>query len=471
MPQARVLVVDDEPSLRNQIQQLLRMDGCEVATAGSVAAARLEFDSQNPEVCLLDYQLPDGTAIELIESFKEKNPSVGILVLTGHREIELAVACVKAGAEQFLTKPVELAALRTMVRRLAEERRSKRNEAATRSKDERDEPNPFVGTSDAIRRLEESARSAAQSDGTVLLLGETGSGKGVLARWIHLNSARRREAFVDLNCGGLSREMLDSELFGYARGAFTGAQQAKPGLFEIADRGTFFLDEIGDIELTLQPKILKVVEEKRFRRLGEVAERRVETRLIAATHRDLAAAAEAQQFRADLYYRLNTFTIQLPSLRERATDLPELTDVLLARLQRETGHRATLDDDARRELERRRWSGNVRELRNALEGALLRARAGVIRADCLPPEGPNRPSPTQAAERTGAAPPNLSAFEGFTGSLEALERRYIEHVLRETGGNVDRAAERLAIPRSTLYQRIRTYGIVPASLRSAISNP
>jgi DNA-binding NtrC family response regulator len=467
MSQARVLVVDDEPSIRSQIQHLLRAEGCEVATAGSVAAARLEFEGQNPEVCLLDYQLPDGTALDLIQSFKEKNPSVGILVLTGHREIELAVACVKAGAEQFLTKPVELAALRTMVRRLAEERRSKRNEAAVRSKDERDEPNPFVGTSAAIRHLEEAARSAAQSDSTVLLLGETGSGKGVLARWIHLNSARRREAFVDLNCGGLSREMLDSELFGYARGAFTGAQQAKPGLFEIADRGTFFLDEIGDIEITLQPKILKVVEEKRFRRLGEVAERRVETRLIAATHRDLAAAAAAQQFRADLYYRLNTFTIVLPSLRERAADLSDLADVLLARLQRETGRTAVLDASARREISSRQWNGNIRELRNALEGALLRARAGVVSADCLSPEGPTTSAATRVAERTPSAA--SSGFQGFTGSLEALERRYIEHVLREQGGNVERAAELLAIPRSTLYQRIRAYGIVPATLRGPAS--
>jgi DNA-binding NtrC family response regulator len=467
MALARVLVVDDEPSIRTQIKHLLEADGCEVATAASLAAARLEFDEQHPEICLLDYQLPDGTAIDLIQAFKEARPDTSVLVLTGHREIELAVSCIKAGAEQFLTKPVELGALRTMVRRLVESRRSTRREAARQTRDEREEPNPFIGESVAIRRLEELARAAAESDSTVLLQGETGAGKGVLARWIHANSSRRREAFVDLNCGGLSREMLDSELFGYAKGAFTGAHQAKPGLFEIADRGTFFLDEIGDIELSLQPKILKVVEEKRFRRLGEVHERRVDTRLIAATHRDLAASAAAHEFRADLYYRLNTFTIRLPPLRERLADLPALAEVLLSRLERETGRRARLGKDAVDELERRKWNGNIRELRNLLEGALLRARDGSIRAETLRHElSPGAPDPRPArAPEPARGQGGLDSWLDFSGTLDELERSYIEHVLRAELGNVERAAEKLAIPRSTLYQRIRTYGLQPAQLR------
>jgi DNA-binding NtrC family response regulator len=463
MAPARVLLVEDEPAVRNQLRMMLTAEGYEIEAVATVGAARSAYEELRPDVCLLDYQLPDGTALELIAPFKEAGPDCAILVLTGHGDVDLAVATIKAGAEQFLTKPVEMAALRAMVRRLVESRRSTRREAANSTRDQRQEATPFVGRSTAVRRLEEAARAAAESESTVLLQGETGSGKGVLARWIHANSARRKEAFVDLNCGGLSREMLDSELFGYAKGAFTGAMQAKPGLFEIADRGTFFLDEIGDIELALQPKILKVVEEKRFRRLGEVNERRVDARLVAATHRDLAAGAADQSFRADLYYRLSTFTIHLPPLRERIEDLPAIVDVLLQQLERETGRRARLDDQAFAALRRHSWPGNIRELRNTLERATLRTRGDVISAEQL--ESAPLPSRSNVLAAGGGG------WESFGGSLAELEQRYIEHVLAQSGGNVERAAERLGVPRSTLYQRIRLYGLNPASLRGTVNPP
>ena len=455
MPLARVLLVEDEASVRTQIKLLLETESCEVVAVSTVAQGRSQFQEFRPELCLLDYELPDGTALDLLAHFKEIAPDVPVLVLTGHREIELAVRTIKAGAEQFLTKPLELAALRTMVRRLLDARRTTRREQARTVSEERGEPNPFLGESRAIRKLENAARAAAAADSTVLLLGETGSGKGVLARWIHAHSRRSREAFVDLNCGGLSREMLDSELFGHAKGSFTGALQAKPGLFEVADRGTFFLDEIGDIELALQPKILKVVEEMRFRRLGEVVERRVDARLIAATHQDLAAAVAAQTFRADLFYRLETFTIELPPLRERLDDLPELVGALLDRLERETGLRAHLEPDALPRLRQHSWRGNIRELRNLLERALLRSNDGTIRASALDFGSPS-PSPSRADD-----------LDQFSGTLAELERQYILKVLERENGNVERAAEWLGLPRSTLYQRIKYYGISPATLRGA----
>ena len=303
MEGSRILVVDDDPTIRSQLRHLLEADRCEVQDASSLAAARAAFTDFRPEIVLLDYELPDGTALDLLPFLKEGAPDVPVLVLTGHREIDVAVATIKAGAEQFLTKPIELAALRTMVRRLIEQRLFVRRDRAGEVRRARYEPEPFLGESAVIRNLEREAKTVAGAESPVLLQGETGTGKGLLARWLHANSRRAKQAFVDLNCAGLSRELLDSELFGHAKGAFTGALAAKPGLFETADRGTFFLDEIGDTEVTLQPKILKVVEEKRFRRLGEVVERRVDIRLIAASNLDLGKAVAEKRFRADLYYR------------------------------------------------------------------------------------------------------------------------------------------------------------------------
>jgi transcriptional regulator with PAS, ATPase and Fis domain len=259
---------------------------------------------------------------------------------------------------------------------------------------------------------------------------------------------------VDLNCAGLSRELLDSELFGHAKGAFTGALAAKPGLFETADRGTFFLDEIGDTEITLQPKILKVVEEKRFRRLGEVVERRVDVRLIAATNHELTQAVAEKRFRADLYYRINTLTLRLTPLRERPEDVEALAESILDRLGSETGKRLELSPEARDQLMRYDWPGNIRELHNVLERAMLLARTPRLEAGQL---GLDRRSAPNAEAAAGA--------DLYQGTLEAVERRYIEQMLRLENGLVDRAADRLGIPRSTLYQRLKSWGVQASAFR------
>lgn len=454
MEGSRILIVDDDPTIRSQLRHLLEVDRCEVQDAASLAAARAAFAEFRPEVVLLDYELPDGTALDLLPYLKETAPDVPVLVLTGHREIDVAVATIKAGAEQFLTKPIELAALRTMVRRLVEQRLFVRRDRAGEVRRARYEPEPFRGSSAAIRELERQARTIAGAESPVLLQGETGTGKGLMARWLHAHSRRAQQAFVDLNCAGLSRELLDSELFGHAKGAFTGALAAKPGLFETADRGTFFLDEIGDTELTLQPKILKVVEEKRFRRLGEVAERRVDIRLIAASNVDLTQAVIEKRFRADLYYRLNTLTLHLPPLRDRREDIPELAGSILERLGVETGKRLELSADAIAQLASYDWPGNIRELHNVLERALLLTRGPRIEAQLL------------ALDRRAAVPVDArSGDDLFRGTLEEVERRYIEQILRLEKGLVDRAADRLGIPRSTLYQRLKSWGLQPSAFR------
>ncbi len=455
MEGSRILVVDDDPMIRSQLRHLLEADHCEVQDASSLAAARAVFVDFRPEIVLLDYELPDGTALDLLPYLKEGAPDVPVLVLTGHREIDVAVASIKAGAEQFLTKPIELAALRTMVRRLIEQRLFVRRDRAGEVRRARYEPEPFLGESALIRNLEREAKTVAGAESPVLLQGETGTGKGLLARWLHANSPRAKQAFVDLNCAGLSRELLDSELFGHAKGAFTGALAAKPGLFETADRGTFFLDEIGDTEVTLQPKILKVVEEKRFRRLGEVVERRVDIRLVAASNMNLAEAVADKRFRADLYYRINTLTLHLPPLRQRPEDIPALAESSLDRLGFETGKHLKLAPGAVDELRRYDWPGNIRELHNVLERALLLARTGKIEAGQLTLE-----------RRSGTRPEARSAGEIYQGSLDEVERRYVEQILRLENGQVDRAADRLGIPRSTLYQRLKSWGLRPTDYRS-----
>src|SRR6266545_5560330 len=269
----RILIVDDEPIIRFGVRDFLTARGFEVEEADTLEAARRAFQRIRPDAVVLDYALPDGNALDLIQDLHAIDAAVPVVLLTGHASIDLAVRAIKEGAENFLTKPVELSALAVVLDRALEHQRSRRRQAARQTRQAREVVNPFLGTSPAIRALAQEAALALRSDGPVLLQGETGTGKGILARWLHEQGSRSQEAFVDLNCAGLSRELLESELFGYARGAFTGAVTDKKGLFEVAHKGSLFLDELGELDAAIQPKILKVLEEKRFRHLGETTDR------------------------------------------------------------------------------------------------------------------------------------------------------------------------------------------------------
>jgi DNA-binding NtrC family response regulator len=283
-----------------------------------------------------------------------------------------------------------------------------------------------------------------QSESPILIEGETGTGKGVLARWLHQNGPRAEEAFVDLNCAGLTRELLETELFGHEKGSFTGATASKIGLLEAAHRGTVFLDEIGDMDPPVQPKLLTVLEEKRFRRLGDVRDRHVDIRLLAATHHDLGRLAQEGKFRSDLYFRISTLPLTVPPLRERAEDIPILARGFLAHFATEMGRGGvSLADDGLAALQQYRWPGNIRELRNVLERAVLVSEGDVIRRQDL-----------RFALSQGAPAP----AEG-SGTLEDLERRGIEKALEAESGHVDRAARRLGVPRSSLYKKIKKYGL------------
>ena len=445
----RVLVIDDDEGVRAGVCKFLEQRGYQVEEAEDGARAASAFAKAPPDVALLDERLPDGSGVELLQRLLSLAPSVPIVMLTGHASIELAVRAIKLGADQFLTKPVDLEALNLIMERLIGSRRDRRKRLAGEHRAERDSADPFIGSSSAIARLREEAHRVLAADRPILIEGETGAGKSVLARWLHENGPRRGEEFVDLNCASLSRELLESELFGHEQGAFTGAVRRKTGLLEVADRGTLFLDELGDMDITIQPRLLRVLEESSFRRLGDVRDIHVDVLLIAATHQDLAGLIRERRFREDLYYRLSVMPLRTPPLRERVEDIPELAGVLLQRFAREHGRGgASLADDAVAALKAYPWPGNVRELRNVLERGLLVSREERVRAADL---------------RLAAAAPPAPLDAGGDETLAGLERRQIEAVLRGTGGNLKAAAIRLGISSSSLYERIRSFGIERSS--------
>ena len=447
----RILVADDDLSSRFALRDFFEGHGYEVDEAGTCAAALETFRSTPPDAAILDYSLPDGTALELLPRLKSVDPGIPLVILTGHGSIDLAVQAIKEGAEHFLTKPVELPAVLVVVERLLDNQRQRKRNLVGRSREARRPVDPFLGTNARIRALAEEAGRVSESDAPVLIQGETGSGKGVLAEWLHARGPRADEAFVDLNCATLSKELLESELFGHEKGAFTGAVAAKTGLLEYAHRGTLFLDEIGDLDPQVQPKLLKVLEQKRFRRVGEVRERSVDVRLIAATHQDLAGLVRERRFREDLLFRISTFPLYVPPLRERREDIPRLARDLCDRIATDIGRaEVRLSEAAVAALQAYAWPGNVRELRNTLERAVLLSTGGTVEPADL------RFLLASTADRGVSLDPPAES-EDLT--LEEAEKRHIERALRREAGRVDAAAERLGVPRSSLYKRIRALGI------------
>ncbi|HWO43358.1 MAG TPA: sigma-54 dependent transcriptional regulator [Candidatus Eisenbacteria bacterium] len=445
MPRNKILVIEDEPGVRFGLRDFLESSGFEVEEADTWQAALEAFQLVRPDAAIIDYALPDGNALELLPRLKQIDPEIPLIILTAFGSIDLAVRAVKEGADQFLTKPVELPALLVMLERLLAEQRRRQRQMAGRSRRARESVDPFLGVSTAIRQLAELATKVLPSDSPILILGETGTGKGVLARWLRDNGPRADEAFVDLNCAGLSREFLETELFGHEKGAFTGAVNSKPGLLEIAHRGTVFLDEIGDMDLQIQAKLLKVLEEKRFRRLGDIRDRIVDIRLIAATHHDLGLLVQNKQFRSDLHFRINTLPLTVPPLRERREDIPVIARHLLQKIAADLGRAGIeLAPDTEQALQTYAWPGNIRELRNVLERAVLLSDQAVLHRKSLSfdlsPAGDDSTTDSQL-------------------TLREMERRHIERVLRDEQGRVESAAKRLGIPRSTLYQKIKQYQI------------
>jgi len=416
----RVLLVDDEEGPRFGLRRFLKSHDFDVEEAPDCATARTRFRAFHPDVTILDFRLPDGTALDLIPEFRAVNQSA-LIVLTAFASIDTAVEAVKLGADNFFTKPVQLDTLLVVIRRILENQRNRQNVLAGAFVSQtRDRIDPFLGESPAIRELHEKAESVLRTDSPVLIHGETGTGKTVLAKWLHSHGRRAGEAFVDLNCAGISREFLETELFGHEKGSFTGATATKQGLLEVANRGTVFLDEIGDMDPLVQASLLKVLEEKRFRRLGDVKDRSVDIRLIAATHRELRSLVAEVRFRRDLFYRISTLELTIPALRDRGDDIVLLAANILGRLCRDLSQPPVrLGSDAARLLRRYDWPCNIREMRNVLERALLRSHGDVLDAEHL------------ALEPSVSTAPVAQNVVQRSGTLDDVEREYIEQVLRD----------------------------------------
>jgi len=437
-----ILIVEDDPLLLEFLATGLESEGFAVVRADCLSRALVEVQRSTVHIILSDYHLGDGTAFDLLSWLKARDYHIPVIVLTGEASIDLAVQAVKNGAEQFIPKPVDIGFLTMMVNRTIKNFQFQQKDAAVNQERSRYKRDPFLGDSPAIRELMRVAKRAAETNITILIQGETGSGKGVLARWLHGLSSRANDSFVDLNCAALSRELFESEVFGHQKGAFTGAVSNKIGFLEAANHGTLFLDEIGDMDPQVQPKILKVVEEKRFYRLGDVLERKTDVQLIAATHRDLKKMADNGEFRSDLYFRISAMRLRIPPLRERIEDLPVITDRLLEQLSFDM-KRGTLQitDNARRALEHYSWPGNIRELRNVLERAALLSDDCLIDNTCLEFESPLRQDFAHKAKDKGL-------------TLREMEKRFIVDALEAEGRNVVRAAKRLGMPKSSLYAKI-----------------
>ena len=441
----KILLVEDDDDLRHAYAVQLSTKGFTVEEASDVAGAERKFRANRPDLAILDFRLADGTALELVSSFKELEPAVPLIVITAFGSMELGVSLIKKGVEQCLAKPVEASALLMIVEKVLENSRNQQKQRANSVRRERVTLNPFLGESGAIKRLQQATMKVANSQSPVLIQGETGTGKGVLATWIHENGPRTEEPFVDLNCAGLTREFLESELFGHERGAFTGALNAKPGLLEVAHRGTVFLDEIGDIDPNVQPKLLKVLEEKKFRRMGDVRDRFIDVRLIAATHQDLRHLIETKAFRGDLYFRISTVPLAIPALRERQEDIPAIAQALLKRICSDMARpKAELSSQAVARLRSYYWPGNIRELRNVLERALLFTDDNVLEPGDFSFE-------QQSQSRTG------SYKQEWT--LEELERFHIAAAFTAEQKNVEKTALRLGIAKSTLYQKLKALNL------------
>src|ERR1035438_2243057 len=443
----RVLVVEDDELMLEFLAGGLGVEGFEIIKAMSLSEAFKEILDSPPNIVLADYELGDGTAFDLLAWLKQRDIGIPLIVLTAHASIDLAVDAVKHGAEHFVPKPVDLGFLTTVLRRTLERLRSLQKDLANNLERARYERDPFLGKSASILELRKAARRMSETKNTLLIQGETGTGKGVLARWLHKTGPRSSEAFVELNCAGLSSTLLESELFGHQKGAFTGAVMNKIGFLEAANHGILFLDEIGDMDLQVQPKILKVVEDKRFYRLGDVHERMVDVQIIGATHRNLKKQVGENEFRSDLFFRISTLTLNIPPLRERLEDLPIITDKLLEQFSWEMkrGPRR-ISDNARLELRQYSWPGNIRELRNVLERAALLSDDRVIDKIGLEFEFSERQA--------------LASDVGMKNlTLKEMEKRHIAQALELEGGRVTRTAKLLGMPRSSLYAKIREYGL------------
>jgi DNA-binding NtrC family response regulator len=457
----RVLVVDDEHLIRVWLETHLKESGYDVVLAETAAAARRAFSESPPDAIVLDLRLPDGDGLDLLREFLDADPDVTITILSAHGDIGTAVRAVKSGAYHFLEKPPKLEELLNALEKGLETRTLKRTVSGLRRQAGwRFADVEIVGRSAAMQRVVDLVGKVAASDTTtVLVRGESGVGKEVVARAIHARSTRAEFPFLEINCTALPETLLESELFGHEKGAFTDARQRKPGLLELADRGTILLDEIGDLPPGAQAKLLRFLETRTFKRVGGIRDITVDVRIIASTNRDLEAAVREGAFRRDLFFRLNVVPIVIPPLRERPEDVEPLAEYFLQKMTTDIRKPARcIHKEALAMLERYSWPGNVRELKNVIERAVILEESPEILPEHLPEE-------LKPGRRALDLEPGFRLPPGGI-DLEQLEMDLIRQALDQTRGNKTRAAELLGLTRDTLRYRIEKYGLSATGRRA-----
>ncbi len=447
-----ILIVDDDAKIRNAVSTLLRDEGYAVDVYGRGEDGAAEITSKPYEIAILDVMLPGIDGLETLSRIRKQSPQTAVLMMSGQSSIATAVKATQLGARNFFEKPVNPEQLLLEIQHISEERRLRNQVASLQSLLHEDEQ--MIGSSPAMRELREIIAQIAPSDGRVLIFGENGTGKELVSISIHAQSARRDQAFVSLNCAAIPKDLVESELFGYEKGAFTGAVKAKPGRFEQADGGTLFLDEIGDMNLDVQAKLLRVLAENEAVRVGGQKPYRFDVRIVAATNKNLQTEIESGRFREDLYYRLNVIPIHVLPLRERLEDVPQLADHFLTAFAMRSGKGVrTWGHGSREILKTYHWPGNIRELRNFVERLLILSGEPVLKADFVRRHLPN------AAETATPAPFSSSDSDSLKDRLWQYETAILRTVFRETEGNVSEMARRLKIDRANLHRKLKAHGI------------
>ncbi|MCE9564687.1 MAG: sigma-54 dependent transcriptional regulator [Planctomycetes bacterium] len=471
-----LLIVDDEPAIQHAFQRAFRGGDLLVRSATTAAEGLASIARDRPDVVVLDIHLPDATGLQTFHRIREIDARIPVVLVTGHGTTDLAIEAMKEGAYEYLLKPLELADLRSLIDRAVQSSRLMRV-PATIPDAETAPPlgDLLLGRCLAMQEVYKAIGRVARQDVTVLVLGESGTGKELVARAIYQHSKRADKPFLAINCAAIPEPLLESELFGHEKGAFTGADRKRIGKFEQCHGGTIFLDEVGEMTPLTQAKILRLIQEQRFERVGGSETVQTDVRLIAATNADLEKMSEDGRFRKDLYFRLNVFTIKLPPLRDRGEDVDLLVEYYLRRFGQELGKPvAELAPDAAATLRAYPWPGNVRELQSALKQSVLRMSGSILLADFLPPHLFRSPgtTPTPNAELTASPPPPAFDWDQFVGSrlaegsenlyaesLERMEREVLVRILKHTDGNQLQAARILGITRGSLRNKIRSLGI------------
>jgi DNA-binding NtrC family response regulator len=446
----KILIVDDEDSFRIHLKRLFTRRGYDVAEAANGRAALELAQEHSLDLVLLDIVLPDIDGVEVLRSLKESCPEVQVIMITANATVNTAIASMRLGAYDYLIKPFEIEELTILIERAFELSALRRDSRLLQHELDRQRKfDDFVGHDDKTEAVRELVEKVAPTDSTVLITGETGTGKELIAKAVHRKSHRHRRPFIVLNCSAIQDTLLESEMFGYEKGAFTGAVQDKSGLIDVANTGSIFFDEVGELSPALQIKLLRFLENGEYRPVGSTRSRRADVRVVAATNRDLKALIQQEKFREDLFYRLNVINIQLSPLRDKKEDIPRLVEYFLQKICHKMGKCVKeIDVEALELLQHYHWPGNVRELENVLERATILASGDTITRKVLPPEF----EPSYDL---------LTAFGSKPDSLRTVERGHILKVLQDTIGNKAEAARRLGITKKTLYAKLRAYGIHP----------